>query len=85
MGMSEAFTTNELVDEFKKCLTDMSYARAGWDYSMPPHQRAAERDLEQKAKARARAIWSENPASHDDLRAAFKQTQPLVTMSEIEA
>lgn len=83
--MSEAFTTNALVDEFKKCLTDMSYSRAGWDYSMPPHQRAAERDLEQKAKARARAIWSENPASHDDLRAAFKQTQPLVTMSEIEA
>ncbi|XHE14042.1 hypothetical protein PCC82_04650 [Agrobacterium deltaense] len=85
MTMSEACNTNKLVDEFKKCLTDMSYSRAGWDYSMPPHQRAAERDLEQKAKARARVIWAENPASHDDLRAAFKQTQPLVTMSEIEA
>ncbi len=83
--MSEAFTTNALVDEFKKCLTDMSYSRAGWDYSMPPQQRAEERAFEQKAKARARAIWAENPASHDYLRAAFKQTQPLVTMSEIEA
>lgn len=52
---------------------------------MSPQQRAEERAFEQKAKARARAIWSENPASHDDLRAAFKQTQPLATMSEIEA
>lgn len=76
---------SELLEEFKKCLIDMSHARAGWDYTMSPQQRAEERAFEQKAKARASAIWSENPASHDDLRAAFKQTQPLATMSEIEA
>ncbi len=76
---------NKLIEEFKKCLTDMSYTRAGLDYTMSPEQRAEERKSEQTAKARARAIWAENPDIHDDLRVAFNQTKPLATMSEIEA
>lgn len=73
-----------LIDEFKKCLLDMSHSRAGWDYQLPPHQRAAERAVEKSALVRAREIWAENPDLHDQLRAAFKDVSPLATMSEIE-
>jgi hypothetical protein len=72
------------VTEFKKCLVTMSHSRAGWDYQLSPTQRAQEDREEKEALARARAIWSENPEMHDDLRAAFKEASPLATMSEIE-
>lgn len=74
----------ELAAEFTKCLGTMSYSRAGWDYQLPPAQRAEENRQGSEALARARAIWSENPDRHDELRAAFKASRPLATMSEIE-
>jgi len=74
----------ELTEEFKNCLNTMSYSRAGWDYQLPPAQRAEENRQEREALARAREIWSENPDRHDDLRAAFKAARPLATMNEIE-
>lgn len=72
-----------LLAEFKKCLVDMSYSRAGWDYTMSPEQRAAERSFEREAKSRARSIWAENPSIHEDLREVFSSAKPLVTMDEI--
>lgn len=74
----------ELIAEFTKCLSAMSYSRAGWDYRLPPAQRAEESRQEREALARARAIWSENPDQHDALRAAFAAASPLATMREIE-
>ena len=79
--MSEA----TLILEFKKCLGTMSHSRAGWDYQLSREQRAKENREEKEALARARAIWAENPAMHDDLREAFKAAGPLATMREIEA
>jgi hypothetical protein len=76
--------STQIETEFKKCLTTMSHSRAGWDYQLSPAQKAQERSEEKEALARARAIWSENPDMHDDLRAAFKEVSPLATMSEIE-
>jgi len=73
-----------MIEEFKKCLSTMSHSRAGWDYQLPAAQRAEEDRQEKEALARARAIWSENPDRHDDLRKAFSETGPLATMSEIE-
>ena len=74
-----------LCEEFKKCLVKMSHSRAGWDYQLTPTQRAAEDRQEKDALARARAIWTESPELHDDLRAAFKEVSPLATMREIES
>lgn len=74
-----------MIDEFKKCLLDMSYSRAGWDYQLPRSQRAAEATMEKSARDRAREIWAQNPEKHDQLRAAFTEVSPLATMSEIEA
>lgn len=76
--------STELTTEFKKCLTTMSHSRAGWDFELPPAQRAEENRQEKEALSRARTIWSENPDMHDDLRAAFTEASPLATMSEIE-
>lgn len=73
-----------LTTEFTKCLTTMSHSRAGWDYQLPPAQRALENKQGKDALARARAIWSENPDQHDALRAAFATASPLATMREIE-
>jgi hypothetical protein len=73
-----------ICEEFKKCLTAMSFSRAGWDYQIPPAQKAEERRQEKDALDRARAIWTESPELHDDLRVAFKEVSPLATMSEIE-
>lgn len=73
-----------IIAEFTKCLSTMSHSRAGWDYDLPREQRAKENREEREALARARAIWSENPERHDELRAAFKAASPLATMSEIE-
>ena len=74
----------ELIEEFNKCLNTMSHSRAGWDYDLPPAQRREEDRQEREALTRARAIWSENPARHDDLLEAFKANNPLTTMKEIE-
>lgn len=74
----------KLIEEFTKCLGDMSYSRAGWDYQLPPAQKAAEANQERSALERARTIWRDNPGLHDDLRAAFKEYKPLATMAEIE-
>jgi hypothetical protein len=74
----------DLLGEFKRRLVIMSNSRAGWDYQLPAAQKAQEDREEKTALAQARAIWSENPALHDDLRAAFADTKPLATMREIE-
>lgn len=76
--------SEQLISDFKKCLVTMSHSRAGWDFQLPPAQRAEENRQEKVALARARAIWAENAGLHDDLRAAFKDTQPLASMAEIE-
>ncbi len=77
-------STNPLIAEFKKCLGTMSHSRAGWDYRLPPAQKAAEDRAEREALARARSIWAENVDLHGDLRAAFVEASPLASMSEIE-
>jgi len=74
----------ELIEEFTKCLGTMSHSRAGWDYQLPPAQRAEENRQEQEALARARAIWADHPDLHDRLRDAFKAASPLASMREIE-
>jgi len=75
---------SDLITEFRRCLGTMSHSRAGWDYDLPPAQRREEDRQEREALAGARAIWAENPARHDDLRAAFSAENPLATMREIE-
>lgn len=73
-----------LIEEFSECLRTMSHSRAGWDYDLSRAQRAKEDREEKDALKRARAIWSENPSLHDDLRAAYAAVDPLATMREIE-
>lgn len=80
----QAHTADSLVHEFVRCLKTMSHSRAGWDYQLPPAQRALENRQEKDALARARVIWSEYP-DKEVLRFAFKALGPLATMSEIEA
>ena len=77
-------TAPDLIAEFKQCLGIMSHSRAGWDYQLPPEQRREEDRQEREALARARAIWSENPERHAELREAFKAASPLASMTEIE-
>lgn len=72
------------ISEFTKCLGTMSHSRAGWDYELSREQRAREDREEREALSRARAIWTENPDLHDDLRAAFTLANPLARMAEIE-
>lgn len=79
-----ALASNPLVAEFTKCLGTMSHSRAGWDYQLPPKQRAEEKRQEAEALSRARAIWSENPDLHGAFRDAFSAIRPLATMDEIE-
>lgn len=74
-----------LIDEFKRCLSTMSHSRAGWDYQLPPAQRAEENRQEKEALANARAIWASSAPLHEELRAAFAAASPLATMNEIEA
>lgn len=75
---------DSLIDDFKKCLNTMSHSRAGWDYQLPPKQRAEENRQEREALSRARSIWADNTDQHEALRAAFLEARPLATMSEIE-
>ncbi len=71
--------------EFRKCLCEISFTRAGYDVrEMPPAQKQSEADMAGANMTRARQIWSENPDQHDDLRTVFSDTQPLVEMREIE-
>jgi hypothetical protein len=72
------------IKEFKAALSTISHSRAGWDYDLPPAQRAKENREEKEAISLARSIWAENPGMHDDLRAAFAEANPLATMREIE-
>lgn len=81
---AEAMTSADLISEFTKCLGTMSHSRAGWDYQLPPAQRAKEDREESESLSRARAIWAQNPMLHDDLRAAFQTASPLARMQEIE-
>jgi hypothetical protein len=74
----------DIIADFKKCLSTMSHSRAGWDYALPPAQKAEEARQEKEALSSARSIWSGNPDLHDQLRQAFKEASPLATMSEIE-
>ena len=74
----------DIIEEFTRCLSTMSHYRAGWDFQLPPAQRAEENRQEKEALDHARAIWSANPARHDDLRAAFAAASPLAAMREIE-
>lgn len=74
----------DLRAEFVRCLNAMSHSRAGWDYQLPPAQKAKEDREEKEALTRARAIWAENEALREDLRAAFSGANPLATMHEIE-
>jgi len=75
--------SGDLIAEFKKCLDAMSHSRAGWDFELPPAQRAEENRQEKDALARARSIWAENPDKHESLRVAFKEASPLATLAEI--
>jgi len=77
-------TPAEKIKAFTAALGVMSYARAGWDYQLPPAQRAEENRAAMNALAVARTIWAENADLQDDLREAFVTFGPLVTMSEIE-
>lgn len=77
-------TVENVVTEFTKCLTTMSHSRAGWDYELPPAQRAEEDRQEKTALKRAREIWNENETLRNELRAAFVAANPLATMDEIE-
>lgn len=85
MATQGNIATTSLVAEFVKCLGTMSNSRAGWDYQLPPAQRAEENRQEREALARARSIWAENPDQQDELRTAFNAYGPLATMREIEA
>lgn len=75
---------SDIATEFTRCLNTMSHSRAGWDFQLPPAQRAEESRAEKQALERARAIWSEHPDKQDELRAAFTAASPLATMREIE-
>lgn len=83
---SPAGETNDdlLVNEFRQCLVTMSYVRAGWDYALPLEQRAKENGAGRDALSRARMIWKDHPALHDELRVVFMDANPLATMLEIE-
>ncbi len=70
--------------EFRKCLVDISFARAGWDYELRPAQKASEASMSADRMTRARQIWAENENQRDELRAVFRDAQPLVEMREIE-
>lgn len=77
--------TTETVTRFKRCLGIMSNSRAGWDFDLPPAQKAKENQEEKSALAEARAIWAQSPEMHEALRTAFDEARPLATMREIES
>ena len=77
--------TTEMRAEFRKCLCEISFTRAGYDVrEMPPAQKSDEAARASDCMTRARQIWAENADEHDELRSVFQETQPLVEMREIE-
>ena len=71
--------------EFRKCLTEISFARAGYDVrEMPPAQKSKEAARASDCMTRARQIWAENPDKHASLRGIFEDVNPLLEMREIE-
>ncbi len=77
--------TAKIQAEFRKCLCDISFTRAGYDVrEMPPAQKAREAASGADAMTRLREIWAENPDLQDDLRMVFMLTGPLMEMREIE-
>ena len=71
--------------EFRKCLFEISFTRAGYDVrEMPPAQKSSEAATSSDYMTQARQIWTENADKHDLLRAVFKETNPLVERREIE-
>ena len=77
--------TDTMQAEFRKCLCELSFTRAGYDVrEMPPAQKSDEAARASDCMTRARQIWAENADEHDELRAVFQETQPLVEMREIE-
>ena len=77
--------TATLQSEFRKCLTEISFTRAGYDVrEMPPAQKSGEAARASDCMTRARQIWAENPDKHASLRGVFKDVNPLVEMREIE-
>ena len=76
--------TTDLQSEFRKCLCEISFTRAGWDYELPPAQKSKEAAMASDCMTRARQIWSENPDKRDDLRSVFTDLQPLAEIREIE-
>ncbi len=71
--------------EFRKCLCEISFTRAGYDVrEMQPAQKASEAASASDSMTRVRQIWADNPDQHDDLRAVFASLNPLVEMREIE-
>ncbi len=76
---------DHLMQSFRKCLCSISFTRAGWDYyDMAPAQKQSEAASGASSMARARQIWADNADKRDELRAVFKDLQPLATMNEIE-
>lgn len=76
--------TDDLILEFKACLADISFARAGWDVrGMSLDQKQAEASAKKTAMARAREIWRDNPGRRDEIEAAFREYKPLATLDEI--
>ena len=71
--------------EFRKCLTEISFTRAGYDVrEMPPTQKSKEAARASDFMTRARQIWADNPDKRASLRGVFQDVAPLVEMREIE-
>ncbi len=71
--------------KFRQCLLDISFTRAGYDVrGMSPAQKSSEAATGSIAMSLAQAIWVANPDMHDELRAVFRDVEPLVEMREIE-
>ena len=71
--------------EFRKCLGEISFTRAGYDVrEMPPAQKSKESAKASDFMMRARQIWAENPDKRASCRGVFQDVNPLVEMREIE-
>ena len=80
-----ADTRATLQAEFRKCLCEISFTRAGYDVrQMPPAQKSSEAATSSDYMTQARQLWAENPDKHASLRGVFKDVNPLVEMREIE-
>ncbi len=74
-----------LQEDFRKCLCEISFTRAGWDVrQMPSAQKSKEAASGDDYMTRARQIWADNPDKRASLRGVFEDVNPLMTMREIE-